>query len=558
MEHVVVLYIPQVITMTLSGLEGVKHFKLRKLKHSNPKGLNHQMLTDQKLLLKDMWNNQDPKWCLEMTQHASLKDMVLLNVMFDEKIGTIFNSNKETVMIALIVRDVYVLDMISSSQESCFFAKATENLNWLWHKRLAHLNFKTINQLEKQILVIGLPSLVYSNDKPCSSCEKGKHHRASFKTKQTSFIKKCLHLLHMDLFRPVTPRSINHEKYTLVIVDEYSRNSILVNICNEKRISQNFSSLYTPEQNGVAERKNRTLIEAAKTMLSGSVFSKQYWTKVVATESLMKKLMMVISLDTHLFPKPSKSSTLEDNKLKKPITSHLMKALMLSNSQNLQMTTSPLLNLKDIHLINPYERPETVVIETDISSNQHDQTDQNDQNDHSAQECLFIDFLSEEEPKKLSKALKHPIWVDAMQEELNQFAKNKVWILVIAPYGKTIIGFKWVFRNKRDKTGIVIKNKARLVAQGYNQQKGIDYDETFALVARLEAIRIFLAFATYMNFTVYQMDVKSAFLNGKLKEDVYVKQPLGFESREFPNHVFKLDKSLYGISKFQEHDMKLS
>ncbi|GKE82233.1 retrovirus-related pol polyprotein from transposon TNT 1-94, partial [Tanacetum coccineum] len=88
----------------------------------------------------------------------------------------------------------------------------------------------------------------------------------------------------------------------------------------------------------------------------------------------------------------------------------------------------------------------------------------------SAQECLFIDFLSEEEPKKLSKALKHPIWVDAMQEELNQFAKNKVWILVIAPYGKTIIGFKWVFRNKRDKTGIVIKNKARLVAQGYNQQ----------------------------------------------------------------------------------------
>ncbi|GKC45321.1 retrovirus-related pol polyprotein from transposon TNT 1-94 [Tanacetum coccineum] len=138
----------------------------------------------------------------------------------------------------------------------------------------------------------------------------------------------------------------------------------------------------------------------------------------------------------------------------------------------------------------------------------------------SAHECLFVDFLSKEEPKKVSEALKHPGWVDAMQDELNQFARNKVWTLVPAPYGKTIIGSKWVFRNKRDETRIVIKNKARLVAQGYNQQEGIDYDETFAPVARLEAIRIFLAFATYMNFIVYQIDAKSAFLNGKLKEEV--------------------------------------
>ncbi|GJR82966.1 retrovirus-related pol polyprotein from transposon TNT 1-94 [Tanacetum coccineum] len=205
---------------------------------------------------------------------------------FDEKRETIFNSNKEIVMIALRVRDVYVLDMTSSAQESCFFTKASENLNWLWHKRLAHLNFKTINKLAKQNLVIGLPSLVYSKEKPCFSCEKGKHHKASFKTKHTYFIKKRLHLLHIDLFRPVTPRFINHEKYTPVIVDEYSRYTwvyllkkkriILVNFYDEKGISQNFSSPYTPEQNGVAERKNRTLIEAARTILSASVFSKQY------------------------------------------------------------------------------------------------------------------------------------------------------------------------------------------------------------------------------------------------------------------------------------------
>ncbi|GKB78583.1 retrovirus-related pol polyprotein from transposon TNT 1-94 [Tanacetum coccineum] len=141
----------------------------------------------------------------------------------------------------------------------------------------------------------------------------------------------------------------------------------------------------------------------------------------------------------------------------------------------------------------------------------------------SASECLFANFLSEIEPKKVFEALKHPVWVDAMQEELNQFYRNKVWTLVPPLYGKIAIGSKWVFKNKKDEHGIVIKNKARLIAQGYSQEQGIDYNETFAQVARMEAIQIFLAFATYTSFTVFQMDVKSAFLNGKLKEEVYVK-----------------------------------
>ncbi|GKB09619.1 retrovirus-related pol polyprotein from transposon TNT 1-94, partial [Tanacetum coccineum] len=167
----------------------------------------------------------------------------------------------------------------------------------------------------------------------------------------------------------------------------------------------------------------------------------------------------------------------------------------------------------------------------------------------SASECLFADFLSEIEPKKVSEVLKRLGWVDVIQEELNQFYRNKVWTLVPLPYGKTAIGSKWVFRNNKDEHGITTKNKARLVAQGYSQEEGIDYDETFAPVARMEAIRIFLAFATYMNFKVYQMDVKSTFLNGKLKEEVYVKQPPGFKSSEFPEYVYKLDKALYGLKQ---------
>ncbi|GKD37185.1 retrovirus-related pol polyprotein from transposon TNT 1-94, partial [Tanacetum coccineum] len=167
----------------------------------------------------------------------------------------------------------------------------------------------------------------------------------------------------------------------------------------------------------------------------------------------------------------------------------------------------------------------------------------------SVSKCLFADLLSKIEPKKVSEALKHIGWVDVIQEDLNQFYRNKVWTPVPLPYGKTTIGSKWVFKNKKDEHGITTKNKTRLVAQGYSQEAGIDYNETFVPLARMEAIRIFLAFATYMNFKVYQMDVKSAFLNGKLEEEVYVKQPLGLESSEFLDYVCKLDKALYGLKQ---------
>ncbi|GJX95619.1 retrovirus-related pol polyprotein from transposon TNT 1-94, partial [Tanacetum coccineum] len=139
-----------------------------------------------------------------------------------------------------------------------------------------------------------------------------------------------------------------------------------------------------------------------------------------------------------------------------------------------------------------------------------------------------VNKSSEAHAFKISEALDMDGWVDAMQEELLQFEIQKVWILVDLPYGKKAIGTKWVYRNKKDERGVVVRNKARLVAQGHRQEEGIDYDEVFAPVARLEAIRIFLAFASYMGFIVYQMDVKSAFLYGKIDEEVYVSQPPGF------------------------------
>ncbi|GJR39024.1 putative ribonuclease H-like domain-containing protein [Tanacetum coccineum] len=161
--------------------------------------------------------------------------------------------------------------------------------------------------------------------------------------------------------------------------------------------------------------------------------------------------------------------------------------------------------------------------------------------------CLFACFLSQEEPKKVIQALKDPSWIEAMQEELLQFKLQQVWTLVDLPYGKRAIGKKWVYRNKKDKRGIVIRNKARLVAQSHTQEEGIDYNEVFALVARIEAIRLFLAYASFKDFVVYQMDVKSAFLYGKIDEEVYVYQPPGFEDPDFPDKVYKVEKALYGL-----------
>ncbi|GJT57259.1 putative ribonuclease H-like domain-containing protein [Tanacetum coccineum] len=164
-----------------------------------------------------------------------------------------------------------------------------------------------------------------------------------------------------------------------------------------------------------------------------------------------------------------------------------------------------------------------------------------------------IQLLNKEVSKILKKlamviqALTDPSWIEAIQEELLQFKLQKVWTLVDLPKGKRAIGTKWVYRNKKDERVIVVRNKSRLFAQGYTQEEGIDYDEVFSPFARIEAIRLFFAYASFMGFIVYQMDVKSSFLYGTIEEEIYVCQPPGFEDPQFPDKVYKVEKALYGL-----------
>jgi hypothetical protein len=157
-------------------------------------------------------------------------------------------------------------------------------------------------------------------------------------------------------------------------------------------------------------------------------------------------------------------------------------------------------------------------------------------------------FVYSIEPYMIEDALRDPDRVMAMQEELNNFTRNEVWHLVPRP-NQNVVGTKSLFRNKQDEHGVVTRNKARFVAKGYSQVEGLDFDETYAPVARLESICILVAYATYHGFKLYQMDMKSAFLNGPIKEEVYVEQPPSFEDSEYPNHVYKLSKALYGLKQ---------
>nr|GEV28660.1 hypothetical protein [Tanacetum cinerariifolium] len=163
--------------------------------------------------------------------------------------------------------------------------------------------------------------------------------------------------------------------------------------------------------------------------------------------------------------------------------------------------------------------------------------------------CYYDDFLTFVEPKTYKDALTQSCWIEAMQEELNEFERLEVWELIPRPDKVMVITLKWIYKVKLDELGGILKNKARLVARGHHQEEGIDFKESFAPVARLEAIRIFLAYAAHMNMVVFQRDVKSTFLNGNLRKKIYVSQSDGFVDLDNPNHVYKLKKALYGLKQ---------
>ncbi|KAI3759043.1 hypothetical protein L6452_06616 [Arctium lappa] len=569
--------------------------------------------------------------------------------------------------------NVYCLDMDnvdSDSSLNCLVSKASVDESSLWHRRMCHMNFKTMNKLVKNNLVRGLPSKVFSCDDHCVACLKGKQHKTSHKTKEINSISSCLQLLHMDLFGPTNVMSIGKKSYCLVIVDDYSRftwvyflrtkdetsgliksfilrienqtnqkvkvirsdngtefkNLDLNTFCEEKGIERQYSAPRTPQQNGVAERRNRTLIEDVRSLLADSKLPITFWAEAVNTACYVQNRVLVVkpknktpyellnkrkafigffkpfgcpctilNTKSHLgkfdskaddgflvgyssqskayrvfntssriieesdnvkcnentpnpigsgpqwlfdidsltnsfgfssddyagsgcggsgttqvqesisksviFPiptvnsfedcekEPSTGPSQSEEESRDEETQEDKESEVAAENTSVQLNDSNLeagLNEEPSHNTRVQKNHPPQLVIGDISSPMMTRHQSRLQEMQDQQHTVLSCFLSQLEPKKAHEAMKESSWIEAMQEELLQFKLQDVWDLVDLPKGHRAIGTKWIFRNKRDERGIVIRNKARLVAQGYTQEEGIDYEEVFAPVARIE------------------------------------------------------------------------
>nr|KAJ0209461.1 hypothetical protein LSAT_V11C400222940 [Lactuca sativa] len=381
------------------------------------------------------------------------------------------------------------------------------------------------------------------------------------------------------------------------------RNSTLEEFCDHKGIGQNFSAPRTPQQNGVAERRNRTLIEAGRTLMIHAGLPMSFWAEVVNTacftqnRSLLHRIHKKTPYEMlkdrkpdvsffHVFgclcyilnqrdprskfePKADKellSCPFDESPCAEEKSDSFDPIIPVPCPLSQDTTATSADNSLDAdETLEAEDSPETDNVSVPISPESASVIEHRDHpvdriigNIHDGVRtrssvlnnfCMYVNFVSMILPDKVHTALQDADWIKAMQEELNEFKRHNVWTLVPRPSGKSITGTRWVYRNKVDKDGIITRNKARLVAQGFTQIESIDYGETFAPVARIEAIRMFLAYASYMNFIVYQMDVKTAFLHGVLEEEVFLNQPPGFVDKDHPNYVYRLDKAVYGLKQ---------
>nr|GEW26641.1 retrotransposon protein, putative, Ty1-copia subclass [Tanacetum cinerariifolium] len=465
-------------------------------------------------------------------------------------------------------------------------------------------------------VVIGLPKLKYVKDQLCSSCELSKEKRSSFKSKAVSSSKGRLNLLHMDLCGPMRVASINRKKYILGIVDDYSRytwtlflhskdetsevlkefltmiqrnlqarvitvrtdrgteflNTTLNAFFKEEGIEHQTSAARTPEQSGVVKRRNRTLVEATHAHVPSQqeldlLFGLLYDKFVNAGSNPQDKQPTTniqptspVSTPTYVHAEENNDDQAEEDHLPDDeFTNHFCappQEVAESSSHNIGNSNVPTFNQLQV---SEYQWTKDHPLEQ-VPRNPSRPVETRRQLATDPEMCMFALTVSTTKTKNIKEPMADSAWIEAMQEELHQFDRLQVWELVDKPFGKSVIRLKWLWKNKNDEDQTVIRNKARLVAKGYAHEEGIDFEESFAPVARLEAVQIFVAYAEHKSFPIYQMDVKTAFLNGPLKEVVYVAQPDGFikpglQIHQSPRGIF-INQAKYALEILHKHGME--
>ncbi|GJS13642.1 retrovirus-related pol polyprotein from transposon TNT 1-94 [Tanacetum coccineum] len=405
--------------------------------------------------------------------------------------------------------DLYTISLLETSSLTpiCFMAKELPTQAWLWHRRLSHLNFDTINLISKKDIMNGLPKLKYVKDQLCSSCELGKAKRSTFKTKTVpsskgrskdetpevlkDFLKMIQRNLQAQVISVRTDRGIEFLNNTL---HAYFK---------EEGIEHQTSTPRTPKQNGVVERRNRTLVEAARTMLWAFKLSLFFWAEAIATS----KGYRVYNKRTRLIVESIHINFDEIKELSKA-------SKLVPNVSPPGDTDAPSLQELDL-LFNPlYEEYFTA-------------GNQRENNDNQAKDARF-------EPYEFINPFYTPVQEVAESSSSNVDNSNMHTI-----YQRHQSDYRWTKNHPLE----------LVHAKGYAQEEGIDFEESFAPVARLEPVRIFVTYVVHKSVPIYQMDVKTAFLNSPLKEEVYVTQPNGFVDLDHPEKVYRLRKALKGLKQ---------
>ena len=559
--------------------------------------------------------------------------------VFAGNIVNVFSEGNKLIAVGSKKNDLYYLNAINDSGKNAVNSLLVTNSNDnLWHKRFCHLNNQGMKKLLTENLVEGLN--VNSFEKPifCESCVYGKQHKIPFPKQSMRKSTAPLQLIHSDVCGKMSSKSLSGNEYFITFIDDYSRHVWVYPIktkdqalskfkdfrllvenkfdCKIKQLRSDNGGEYTshefenylksngiahqktivknPQQNGVSERMNRSLVEAVRTMLHDSQLPKNFWAEALSTAVHLRNRCPSSALN--------KQTPYEALKNRKPNVSYLRtfgsiayahvckedrfkvdvkskKCVLLGYGNKIKGY-----RLYDIDKKQVFFSRDVIFNESERMNSQKENSFPQSTNDHSMCETMlekheendnsnsnvperpprirkspdhfgdwiFVSHDFTTEPQTFQEAINSndaALWREAMQSEIESIDSNNVWELVDLPENRNALKCKWVFKQKTDSNGKIIKYKARLVAKGFSQKYSIDYTETFSPVVHFSSVRSLLALAAQRDLHVCQLDVSTAFLNGELEEDVYMMQPEGFIAKNNEHKVCKLKKSIYGLKQ---------
>ena len=546
----------------------------------------------------------------------------------------ILNESNKVIAFATKVGSLYFLEVCRKPQQLNLVEK--KNKERLWHRRYGHLSECSLQKLAKKELVTQFDYNVVNSIGFCETCVGGKHHRSHFET-STNRAKELLELVHTDVCGRMREKSIGGAEYFLTFTDDKSRytwvyplkrkdqvfdqflkwKSLVENSCGKRlktlrsdnggEYTSNKFEAYltkegirhectipkTPEQNGVAERLNRTLVESSRSMLLDAKLPKKYWAEAISTAVYLKNRCPTKSIKDmtpyeawhgvkprvdHLrvfgceayvhIPKDERGKF--DSKARKCILvgyGQETKGYRLYDTQQ-----QKILHSRDVRFNEENEQADAGddldhPLVLDLSSDPEPE-DSHSTDDGTAEPVLRRSTRERRQPNYYGRESSNLTiqgeptsfeeatgssdsskWMEAMETEMKSLKNNDVWDLTPLPAGKQAVGSKWVYKIKTGVDGSIQRFKARLVAQGFTQRYGTDYDETFSPVVRQESLRVLLALSVQCGSKLHQVDVTTAFLNGNLEDEVYMKQPPGFAADGKEHLVCKLKKSIYGLKQ---------